>query len=430
MAGEITREELDVPYNPPSYSDRVQESLRLAQEQARRRASLPPLISTPNLPDAGYRPTLPGTGVPLVVARRLAAERLRAEEAARRGPAPQPAATSGRVLLPSDLPPLPPEAMGAPPPMPTEQELPGGLPPVPPGVRSAGGSRAAAPARQTAGQPTPERTGSGSPVVTGNAASATQTPGGNLLDMLRARLGQEVNQDGSDNVDRQLVDFGAGLASGTSRNFGQNFGAGLAALQAGRAARTNQVRQGAELETTAQFRQAQIEVQRAEQALAADPTSPRNQLSLAQARYYLAQAADLANNPRGSGGSGRPAPTGTGILIVNAEGQQRVHYPRIDGQDIPAGWRIAADVRRDGTAERGDLRTRLTAAQARVRLLADDPRTAFGPEIQAARREAEVAARALEAPRAATPAPAVGPAAAPAPASAAPEPRRIPLLQP
>ncbi len=327
----------------------------------------------------------------------------------RQGP-PVPASAAARppsgALNPSDLPALPPEATRSP-------RIDAALNAIRNGQRQrtpvvTGGAAANSELPGPGPEPPPPPPETGDPAA---APAPAEGGEGSLMDLLRSQTRSQTAPQGGANIDQQLMDFGGAMARGTSPHFAQNFGAGLQGLQQGRDTRLQQLRQGAELDVTAQYRQATVALERAKQAYEQDPTNPRNVLALRQAEYYAARAVEALRPPTTGSGSGGGRP-GTGVMLVGPNGENRMHYPLRDGQDIPPGWRLVQDVRRETPTARTQINDRVTAARTRLRVLTDDPTRAYGPEATAARIEL------MEATRAQGTAPAAPGAAAPAPAAA------------
>lgn len=107
-----------------------------------------------------------------------------------------------------------------------------------------------------------------------------------------------VNPD--DAFNQRLMSFGAAMAQSNSPSFFAQLGAGFGAVQNADRQDRREATQNREIDVMEEYRRAQIAVQEAQLAAEQDPSSPRNQLLLAQARSSEIQArAALANAGRG-----------------------------------------------------------------------------------------------------------------------------------
>lgn len=154
------------------------------------------------------------------------------------------------------------------------------------------------------------------------AETATNEDAMERLRALQANNPQaaEPTDDPDADRNRRLAQFGFAMAA--SRNpslFGMIGEAGLA-MQRGNREEREDDRRDREVDTQAEYRQAQIALARAEALYNQDPNNPRNQALLAQARYAAARAA------RGVGGGGS-ANEGPGVPVMQ-NGLYGVFYPR------------------------------------------------------------------------------------------------------
>jgi len=152
-------------------------------------------------------------------------------------------------------------------------------------------------------------------------------PASPLLSQLRERLTESAVPSQGENFRQQLMALGAGMAGSQSRHFAGALSEGVRAMQAQEQQQQTHQRQLLETEATARYREAVVELQRAEQAAARDPNDPRNIERLAHARYYMAQAA--AAGARGGGGAGERL--GTGTMMRTRDGSYVMAYPSARG---------------------------------------------------------------------------------------------------
>ncbi len=148
----------------------------------------------------------------------------------------------------------------------------------------------------------------------------------------RAETAPPPNQNQS--LNERLMNFGFAMAASQNPSvFGQIGEGGQAMQRAATEARREDTRtalQTRELNIMQEFRRAQIRVQEAEQAWAQDPTNPRNQALLMQARAQLAAA-----------GNGVQANSQIAQLIPSADGRSYVAITRTGDRriiELPEGF--------------------------------------------------------------------------------------------
>jgi hypothetical protein len=176
-----------------------------------------------------------------------------------------------------------------------------------------------------------------------DAATAQQT-NEDVADRLRAMQANnpqaaEPTDDPDADRNRRLAQFGFAMAA--SRNpslFGMIGEAGLA-MQRGNREEREDDRRDREVDATAEYRQAQIALARAEAAYNQDPNNPRNQALLAQARYQMSRA---AGGGGGGGGDGASRISGQiigddGVLYGVTRDGRAVPYTMPDGTPLRRG---------------------------------------------------------------------------------------------
>jgi hypothetical protein len=123
----------------------------------------------------------------------------------------------------------------------------------------------------------------------------------------------------------RLARFGFAMAASPNPSlFGQIGEAGLMMQRGDRERRQDNLRER-EVDNAQTFREAQLNLQRAEQAFQQDPNNPSNVARLAQARYYVAMAARAGSSGGGGGGSGSD---GAAVPLRGADGNLLFFYPR------------------------------------------------------------------------------------------------------
>ncbi len=179
-----------------------------------------------------------------------------------------------------------------------------------------------------------------SPVVTASPTANAPQSGGDLPQSaqdLLARIRGQANPVESQSAESantatqppadqnstpmdRLANFGFAMAA--SRNpslFGQIGEAGLAMQRGDRERRQDNIRQQ-QVDVEQEYRRAQVDLARAEQAWQQDPNNPRSVALLAEARYRLAMAERAAREPSG-GGTG-----GDGRVVARELGEDGVVY--------------------------------------------------------------------------------------------------------
>lgn len=184
---------------------------------------------------------------------------------------------------------------------------------------------------------------------------------GDLMARLRESLGQSAVPSPGESFRQQLMALGAGMAGSQSRSFAGAMAEGVNAVRQQEQQQQQAQRQLLETEGNARYREATIELQRAEQAWNRDPNNPRTIRDLAQAQYYMSQAAARA------AGGGRQERLGTGIpgeggVYFPAVGRF-VQYPegfrpyaQLAGEEVRADRRAVAQQREDAAISAAESR--------------------------------------------------------------------------